>query len=254
MQMTTLVGGADHKHTHVMGQGPINRGTVVLANEVPMQVDEIELIGGDGRFDQRQGAMGRKAHMANAAFCLPTANHLQASARAEGLVEVLLEVDAVNRQQIQPPSPRQAQALKTGLQFGLKHPRVGIGRHLGLHDPLRIAHLLQQRAQLALGGAVVTGGFDVVKTSCHRFLQGGPQVGLTLRRDRIGREITPALLKAHPAQRQHRHGQARAAKTAGWHPHAHGRGRVRLSLAGWGNPRGWMTCWANWDASSGKAP
>ena len=252
--MTTLIGGADHKHTHVMGQGPINRRTVVLANEIPMQVDEIELIRGYGCFDQRKGAMGRKAHMANAAFSLPTANHLQASARAKGLVEMLLEVDAVNREQIQPPISRQAQALKTGLQFGFKHPRVGIGRHLGLQDPMRIAHLLQHRAQLALGGAVVASGFDVVTTSCHCFLQGGPQVGLTRSCDRIGREITPALLKAHPAQRQHGHGQARAAKTAGGHPHSHRRGRVRLILAGWGNPRGWITCWANWAVSSGKAP
>ena len=65
----------------------------------------------------------------------------------------------------------------------------------------------------------MAGRFDVVQAAGYGPLQGAPQVGLALRGDLVGRQVTPALLKAHAPQGQQRHGQLGAAEAAGGNRH-----------------------------------
>ena len=88
-----------------------------------------------------------KPHRADAALGLPTACHLQAASGAQGLFNVLRQIESVDRQQV---DPLHSQPLETQLQFGLEGGAVRLGRHLGLQDAPWIGHLGQQRTQLPL--------------------------------------------------------------------------------------------------------
>jgi hypothetical protein len=100
-----------------------------------MQIQVIEAIAGDRFEDQRQGGVSGEAHRADAPFRLPAPCHLQASARPQGLLEMLRQVDAMDGQQIESlhPQPLQAQP-----QLRLKGLAIRLRRHLALHDALRI--------------------------------------------------------------------------------------------------------------------
>lgn len=124
MQVAALVGGADHEHTHVVGAGGFDRRAVVLADEVPMEIDVIEGVGGDRLQDQGQGGVGGEAHMADAAPLLPAAHHLQAAARAQALLQVFRQVEAMEGEQIKPLHP---QPLEAERQFRLEGGRIRLG-------------------------------------------------------------------------------------------------------------------------------
>ena len=236
MQMAALVGGADHKHAHVVGLGQLDGRPVVLTDEIPVEIDVVKGVAGDRLADQGQESMGGEAHMADAALGLPAPQHLTATAGPQALLEMLWLIEAVERHQIHPLQP---QALKAGSQLGLKGLRLRVGRHLGLQDAQGIGHLVEQPAQLPLRGAVVTGRLDVVEARRHSLLQESPQIGLTRLGDLIGRQVVPALLKTHAAQGEHWHGELSAAEPPGGeHQDDSLRGRVRLGRAGEGTPRG----------------
>ena len=237
--MAALVGGADQKHPHVLGGGRLDRRTIVLTDEVPVQVDVIEAAGVDRFKHQRQRRMGGEAHRADAALGLPTARHLQAASGAQGLFNVLGQIESVDRQQV---DPLHCQALETQLQFGLKGGAVRLGRNLGLQDAPGIRHLGQQRTQLPLRGAVMARGFDVMEAAGHRLLQRGAQVGLAVLGDLGGGQIAPALLETHATQGEHGHRQVGATEAAdGQHqcsPPPAWRGSVRRGRVWLGRPSG----------------
>ena len=96
VQVAALVGGTDQEHAHVVAVGSGNRGGVVLADQVPVQVDVIEAVAFNRLQDQGQGPVGGKAHRADPSLVLPAPGHLQAAAGPQGLVQVLGLVDAVD--------------------------------------------------------------------------------------------------------------------------------------------------------------
>jgi hypothetical protein len=68
----------------------------------------------------------------------------------------------------------------------------------------------------------MTGCFHVMEAIVHRSFKGALQQTLGLSCDRFDLQITPALLKAHAPQRQHRHGNFSAPEASGWQRrHAH---------------------------------
>ena len=222
VQVAALVGGADQEHAHVVAVGSGNRRSVVLADQVPVQVDEIETVAGNRLQDQGQGGMGGKAHRTDPPLVLPAPGHLQAATGAQGLVQVLGLVDAMDRQQVDPAKGARAiepKPLETEAEFGFKTDRILLGRQLGLEQAIGIGALGQQPAELALGGAVVAGRFNVVQAACHGSLQGAPQVGLAVWADLVRWQVAPAVLKAHAPQGQQRHGQLGAAEAAGGNRH-----------------------------------
>ena len=235
MQVAAFIGGADHEHAHVLGDRRVDGRAIVLTDEIPMEVHIIKRAAVDCFLDQRQRAMGGEAHRTHAALRLPAPHHLQTAIGPQRLLEMLRQVEAMDGQQINPLHPK---PLKAQAQFGLKGRGIGLGRHLGLQDAAGIGHLGQQPAQLALGAAVVPRGFHMPKSRVHRRLQGGAQVGLALSADLIGRQIIPALLKAHSPQGEHGHRQLRAAEAANRQHQGWARGRVRRGCDGVGSPSG----------------
>ncbi len=236
-------------------------GPVVLADEIPVQVDVVELVAGDRLQDQGKGRMGGEAHMADPAGLLPAAGHRQAAAGPQRLIEQLRGVEAMDGQQIdpapapiRPPRAVKAQPLEAGAQVGLEGGRIGGRGHLGLEDPPGIRQPGQQPAQLPLRSAVVAGRLDVVQPRRHGGLQRGLQIRLAAGLHRLGGQVAPALLEAHPPQGEHRHGQSRAAETPGGDGHGAGgtaRGRVRRRP--WdGSPRGWISCSSSWAFRAGS--
>ena len=100
--MPTLVRRADDEHPHVMAMGCRNRRFIVLTDEIPVQVHVVETVRLD-RVDNQLGlAMGGEPHMADAPLRLPAADHIQTSTGSNGLLEMVMTVDAMNRQQINP--------------------------------------------------------------------------------------------------------------------------------------------------------
>ena len=98
VQMAALVSGTDDEHPHVLTAGRIQRGAVVLADVIPVQIHVIEGTGVAGLCDQGCGAMGGEAHVTNAALRLPAAHHLHAAPGLKGLLKMLRQVDAVDGQ------------------------------------------------------------------------------------------------------------------------------------------------------------
>ena len=88
--------------------------------------------------------MGGKAHRADPPLVLPAPGHLQAATGAQGLVEVLGLVDAMDGQQVDPARgarPIEPQSLETEAEFGFKAKRILLGRQLGLEQALGIGAL-----------------------------------------------------------------------------------------------------------------
>ena len=124
VEVPTLVGGTDHEDPHVMGLGRRNSRAVVLANEIPVEIDVVEGIAGDGLFDQGEGAVGGEADAAHAPIPLPAPRHLHATPRFEGGLQMLGKVDAVDRQAIH---TIHGQAIKAQRQLRLKGRRIILG-------------------------------------------------------------------------------------------------------------------------------
>ena len=102
MQVPPFVSGADDEHTHVLTTCCCDCRFVVLTNEIPVQIHIIEHTRFNCSDDQRRLPMGGEAHMADPALGLPATHHIQTPSRTDGLVEMGMEIDAVNRQQIHP--------------------------------------------------------------------------------------------------------------------------------------------------------
>ena len=210
--MAALVGGTDDEHPHVLLSGCIQRRGVVLADVIPMDVHVVErsaVAAGDNHIRR---PMGGEPHMTDASIDLPSTDHVHAAPGTQGLLQMLRQVDAVNGQQIQALT---AEPLEAEGQLILKGIRVLPRWHLALQDPRRVRRCCDGPPQLPLRAAVVTGCLDVMKTKVRGALQRGLQVGLGIRRDLVCRQVSPALLKTHPTERQHRNGQLRATETAG---------------------------------------
>ena len=97
-----LVRRTDDEHPHVMAMGCRDRRFIVLTDEIPMQVHVIETVRLDRIDDQLGLAMGGEPHMTNTPLRLPTADDVQTSTGANGLFEMVMTVDAMNGQQINP--------------------------------------------------------------------------------------------------------------------------------------------------------
>lgn len=76
-----------------------NRRLIVLADEIPVQVDVIEGIGLNRFHDHIGVPVGGKADMVDAPCLLPASHHLQATAWSDRLGEMIASVDAVDGQQ-----------------------------------------------------------------------------------------------------------------------------------------------------------
>ena len=139
--------------------------------------------------------------MTDAVLALPAAHHLQTSTGTHRPIQMLWQVDAVDGEQIEPCPPQSGNAQ---LQFLLEGSWILSGRHLGLQDAFGIFRLRQCPADLAFRAAVMASCLHMVKTACHGPLQGGLHRLLGLWRDRLRRQVCPALLKTHPSQRQNR--------------------------------------------------
>ena len=197
VEMAALVGGTDDEHPHVLLSGCIQRRGVVLADVIPMDVHVVErsaVAAGDNHIRR---PMGGEPHMTDASIDLPSTDHVHAAPGTQGLLQMLRQVDAVNGQQIQALT---AEPLEAEGQLILKGIRVLPRWHLALQDPRRVRRCCDGPPQLPLRAAVVTGGLDVMKTQIRGALQCGLQVGLGIRRDFVCRQVTPALLKAHPTE------------------------------------------------------
>ena len=170
--------------------------------------------------------------MANGPVGLPAAQHLHTAPWPQGLLQVFAQIQAMDRQQL---NPLNTQQTETALELGFKGGRIISRRNLGLQNSLGVGMPSQGRAELQLRGAVVTRGFHMVKTSRHSCAQGGFEIALALSLNRIGGKIAPALLKAHTSKTEHRHRQLSAAETASGN---HGLGRVRFGRTALGKPKG----------------
>ena len=71
MQVTALIGGTDQEHPHVALPRRRQGRIVVLADVIPMHVDVIKDISGNGIEDQIERAMGGKADVTDGALPLP---------------------------------------------------------------------------------------------------------------------------------------------------------------------------------------
>ena len=145
--MPPLVRRADDEHTHVLPAGRIKSWAVGLVDVVPVQVHVIKGTRFDCSCDQIRGAMGGETNVANAASLLPPSNHIHATARAQSLINVARQVDAMDRQKIKPIA---TQPLKRELELLFEFGGVLPGWNLALQDALRIRNRWQSPAQLPL--------------------------------------------------------------------------------------------------------
>jgi len=175
VQMAALVRGTDDEHPHVLIAGGIQGGTVVLADEIPVQVDVVEGTAVAAGGDQVRGAMGGEAHMTDPPFGLPAPNDVHAATGPQGLLKVLRQIDAMDCQKIEAIA---LEPLKGQLELSLEGLRILSGRHLALQEPCCIAAPGQRPAQLPFGTAVMTGGFDVMKAALNSPLECGLKVAL----------------------------------------------------------------------------
>ena len=150
--------------------------------------------------------------MADAPLALPAPRHLHAAARAQGVEQMLRQVDAMDGQQI---DPLHRKPLKAEAELGLKGGGILLGGHLGLEDAAGIGALAQQPAQLTFGAAVMAGSLNVVQPLGPGLIQGRGQIGLALCADLVAGKVCPALLKPHAPHGEHRHGQLGAAEATG---------------------------------------
>ena len=147
MQVSPLVGGADDEHAHVLKAGGGNGRLIVLTNEIPVQIHVIEDTRFDRIDDQCGVSVGGKAHVGDPALCLPATHHIQATSRSDRLIEMGMQIDAVNRQQI---DAIHIQTSEGEFEFGLKKRGIRLRWNLGLQDSVRIRTIRQSPAQLSL--------------------------------------------------------------------------------------------------------
>jgi len=159
-----------------------------------VEIDVIERIRGDGVQDQIRGAMGGEADMTDAVLQLPAPDHIKATARPDGPMQVLRQIDAVDCQQI---NALDTKPFKAELKLVLKGGWILPGWHFGLQDPHRVGSPGECPADLTLGTAVMPSRLEVVQTLARCGLDGGFQGLLRHGGDRVSREISPALLKTH---------------------------------------------------------
>ena len=107
--------------------------------------------------------------MTDAVLLLPTVHNLQAPPGLQRPVEMLGEIDAVDREQIQSFS---AEALHTQLKLLFKSSRILSRRNFGLKNPMRIRGFRKSPSDLALRTAVMPGRLHVMEPQAHRPLQG----------------------------------------------------------------------------------
>jgi len=210
LEAAALVVGADDEHAHVVAARGFEGGGVELVDEVPVQVDVVELAGVDRGQDDVGGGVRGEADEAHAALALETAGDFEAAAGAHGPVEELLGVDAVKREEVDVFEAEVGEGLFEGLE------KLGgiFGRgDLGLHEHLVARQAREDAAELHLGGAVAAGCFDVIDAAGEGALDAGFEVGLVGGGD-VGRgDVLPLVLVAHAAAGEDGHGELGAAET-----------------------------------------
>ena len=164
VQMPPLVRGADDEHPHVLTASGRDRRRVVLTDEIPVQIHVIKNTRLDGINNQRGVPMGGKPQMTDPSVSLPAADDLKTASGSDGLLEMGVQIDAVNRQQI---NPINAESREGKLQLRFEGRWIPLRWHLGLQDSGRIGTLRQSPTDLPLGRAVMTRGFHMMKAGRH---------------------------------------------------------------------------------------
>ena len=147
VQMPSFIGGTDNEHAHVLKTGCCDCRLVVLTDEVPVQVHVIENARFDGIDNQIGVSMGGEAHMTDPTFGLPAAHDIKAASGSDRLIEMGMEIDAMNRQQIDTIH------IETGegqFEISFEKRRIGLRWNLGLQDSRGIRTIRKRPAQLSL--------------------------------------------------------------------------------------------------------
>lgn len=100
VEVAAFVGGADDEDAHVALCGSFDGGPVELVDVVPVEVDVVELVGFDCFDEDVGGAVGGEADEAHLALGLKFANHVEEAAGGHTGVDVIVGVDAVDREEI----------------------------------------------------------------------------------------------------------------------------------------------------------
>ncbi len=100
VKFAALVVRADDEHAHVALARRHDGRPVEVVDEIPVEVDVIEFVRGDGVQDDVRGRVGGKADEPDAAFALEFARGGEAAVLSQREIEQLPVVDAVQREQI----------------------------------------------------------------------------------------------------------------------------------------------------------
>ena len=138
--------------------------------------------------------------MADAPGAAKLIRHLPAAAGAQGQLDAVRCVEAVERQQIDRVHAQQRERL---LQLFAELGGIVVGTQLGLQHEGAARVARQRLAHLLLAGAVAARGLEVVDADRQRARDDRLDVRLAGRAD--ARAAHPALLRAHAATREHRH-------------------------------------------------
>ncbi len=98
VEVAAFVGGTDDEDAHVALGGGGDDGPVELVDVVPVNVDVVELIGGDRPDDDVGGTMGGEADEADFALGLQLVNGVEEAVGGGASLDVVVEVDAVDRE------------------------------------------------------------------------------------------------------------------------------------------------------------
>ena len=155
--------------------------------------------------------MRGEAHVTDPPIGLPAPDNIHAARRPERLLQMFRQVDAMDGQEIESLA---VEPLESQLELRLKISGIGAGRHLALKQTMVIATSRQGPAKLPLGTAVMTRGFDMMKTPVNGSLERCLQIDLRFSGDLPGGEVGPTLLEAHPPQGEQRNLQFCSAESA----------------------------------------
>ena len=214
VEFPALVVGADDEDAHVEARGGFDGGPVEVVDEIPVDVEVGELAGVDGVEDDVGGGVGAEADVAAAALALELARGFEAAAFAEGPVEVLAVVDAVEGEEVHVVEPQILHGLVEGAEEFLGR---GEGGDLGLDDEFVALDLREHPAELHLAGAVAARGLDVVNAELEGAVDGGFEVSLAVLGHLAGWHVLPLVLVAHAAAGEDGHLQLSLSEAAVFH-------------------------------------
>jgi len=197
VELAAFIAGADDEDAHVQFRREFDGGRVELIDEIPMQIDVFETTVFERVEHRLQATVRRETDVADAALFLQFHGCFHAPAWADGLMEQLVVVDAVNAEKVDVIEFQQAHGL---LEIFEEIRDVGRGSDFGLDDDFVPGQLGQDVAELLFAGAVASRGFDVIDAEFNRAVDGGFEIVLVVGGEAI--LVIPRLLIAHSAARK----------------------------------------------------